>query len=209
MKKLLTSSILLLLAISLWAQMNESISIKLGYPIPVGNNFLNGSEPNLKYKGIADIGIDYSFYRTNNLEVGILFNAMFLRLDMTDVNLMMLTPKLKMDYNINLKHVTIKPQLNVGYSHWQIRQDDYLIYPGEGEEYMVIEGSNENYNGFSAGLASKVILNTNRRLNWYLEVGYEFSRLEKPSNDIVNNSYNRNLGMVYPRIGVIWNFRKS
>ncbi len=209
MRKLLVTSVLLLLTMSLSAQVNESISVKLGYPVPVGNNFLNGSKPNLKYKGIADIGIDYSFYRINNLEVGILFNTMFLRLDMSDVNLMMLSPKLKLDYNINLKHMAIKPQLNVGYSHWQIRQDDYLIYTGEDDEYMVIGGANENYNGFSVGLASKIMLNTSHRLNWYLEVTYEFSRLEKPSNNVVNNSYNRNLGMVYSRIGVVWNFKKS
>lgn len=205
MKRLFLTSIFSVFVISSFSQINESISIKIGYPIAVGNNFLNNKDSDLKYKGIIDIGIDYSFYRMKNLEFGILFNATFLNLEISDANLMMLTPKLKMDYIINHNNMEIKPQISFGYSNWRLRQSDYQI--GEGDEEMTIEGIKENYNGLSMKFANKISFNKNKRINWYFEISYEFSRLEKPNNDIVDNNYNRNLQLFYPSIGVIWNFK--
>ncbi len=205
MKRLFLTSIFSVFVISSFSQINESISIKIGYPIAVGNNFLNNKDSDLKYKGIIDIGIDYSFYKMKNLEFGILFNATFLNLEISDANLMMLTPKLKMDYIINHNNMEIKPQISFGYSNWRLRQSDYQI--GEGDEEMTIEGIKENYNGLSMKFANKISFNKNKRINWYFEISYEFSRLEKPNNDIVDNNYNRNLQLFYPSIGVIWNFK--
>jgi hypothetical protein len=206
MKRLFLTLIFSVLFVSSFSQINESISIKIGYPIAVGNNFLNNKDSDLKYKGIIDIGIDYSFYRLKNMEFGILFNATFLNLEISDVNLMMLTPKLKMDYILNHNNLEIKPQISFGYSNWRFRQPDYQI--GEGDEEMTIEGINKNYNGLSMKFANKISFNKNKRINWYLEISYEFTRLEKPNNDIVDNNYNRNLQLFYPSIGVIWNFKK-
>lgn len=184
--------------------MNESISIKFGYPIPVGHSFLNSKKSEFKYKGVADIGIDYSFYRMKNFEIGLLFNAMFLNLDISNVRLMMLSPKLKIDYILNMNIVEIKPQVSFGYSNWRIRQPDYQV--GEGNEEMTIEGIKTNYDGLSVMLATKISLNTEKRINWFLEFAYELTRLEKPNENIVDNSYNRNLQLIYPRAGLIWNF---
>ena len=206
MKRLFLTSIFSFLLVSSFSQINESISIKIGYPISVGNNFINNKDSDLKYKGITDIGIDYSFYRLKNMEFGILFNATFLNLEISDVNLMMLTPKLKMDYILNHNNLEIKPQISFGYSNWRFRQPNYQI--GEGDEEMTIEGIKENYNGLSMKFANKISFNKNKRINWYLEISYEFTRLEKPNNDIVDNNYNRNLQLFYPSIGVIWNFMK-
>lgn len=212
MKRIIFASLFSVLIINSFSQLNESIAIKIGYPVVVGNNFLNNKNSEyknenseFKYKGVADIGIDYSFYRMKNLEFGLLFNATFLSLDISNVNLMMLTPKLKMDYNLNINKVEIKPQISFGYSNWRFTQPDYQI--GEGNEEMTIKGINVNYNGLSVMFANKLSWNMNKRINCYLEFAYEFTRLEKPNNNIIDNSHNRNLQLFYPRVGIIWNFR--
>jgi hypothetical protein len=211
-KRIIFASLFSVLIINSFSQINESIAIKIGYPVVVGNNFLNNKNSEyknenseFKYKGVADIGIDYSFYRMKDLEFGLLFNATFLSLDISNVNLMMLTPKLKMDYNLNINKVEIKPQISFGYSNWRFTQPDYQI--GEGNEEMTIKGINVNYNGLSVMFANKISLNMNKRINWYLEFAYEFTRLEKPNNNIIDNSHNRNLQLLYPGVGMIWNFR--
>ena len=140
-----------------------------------------------------------------NFEFGLLFNASFWNLEISDITLFMLTPKLKMDYILILKNIEIKPQIGFGYSNLRFSQPDYLI--GEGNEEMTIKGVNENYSGLSMSLASKILLNRSKKLNWYFEIAYEFTRCEKLNNDIVDNSYNRNIQLFYPRIGVIWNFK--
>lgn len=205
MKRIIFALLFSLLIINSFSQINESISIKLGYPVAVGNNFLNNEKSEFKYKGVADFGIDYSFYRMNNLEFGVLFNATFLKLNISDVKLMMVTPKLKMDYILQFNKIEIKPQLSFGYSNWQFRQPDYQIE--EGNEEMTIKGVNLNYNGLSIMFANKISFSSNKRINWYLEAAYEFTRLEKPDNDIVDNSHNRNLQLIYPRIGIVWSFQ--
>ena len=206
MKNILSFTLLFAMFVNSYSQFNQSTAIKIGYPIAIGNNFLNNKNSNFKYKGIADIGIDYSFYRIKKMEFGLLFNATFLNLEITDVNLLMLTPKLKMDYILDLHKIDIRPQISFGYSNWRFRGSDYIIV-NEYEE-MTIEGISENYDGLSMKFANKISFNKSKRINCFFEFAYEFTRLEKPNTGALDIKYNRNLQLFYSNIGIIWNFRK-
>lgn len=173
----------------LYSQINKSnIAFEIRYPTPIGHNFINSTD--FKYNGIVDIGIGYNFLKVKNLELGVLFNASILRFSITDVTLTTLSPKLKIDYKINVKRISIVPNVAVGYSNWRFNSSNYT----------------ENYSGLTFKGGTKVVLNKNNRLNWYMLLAYEFTRLEKPSEPVQNSNYTRNIQILYPGIGVIWKY---
>ncbi len=186
------------------AQMNtRKIAFELRYPIPMGDNYLNkgwGSG----YSGIIDIGVDYNVIKKNGWGVGVLFNSSILKLSKTNVTLYILSPKFKVDYELKMNKFSIIPQIAVGYSNWRFRAPEMTVYdefgdPLESEKYK------ENRNGLTIKGATKFVLNNSNRLHWYLQIAYEFTKLDDSSN----LKYNRNMSLLYPGVGVIWNFNKE
>ena len=72
------------------------------------------------------------------------------------------------------------------------------------------ENKIETQHGVSIKVATKIIFEKNKRINIFFVMGYELYRLQEladapPSFD----SYNRNIQLIYPGIGVILKLGKS
>jgi hypothetical protein len=118
MKRIFAFAILLFTYTQSFSQFVDSdLSLTLGYPIPVGHNFINKGA-DVGYTGIADIGLDYTVFKASKIDVGILMNTSFLKFKPGDVSLNILSPKVKVGYTIKLKKIDIKPQLAIGYAHF-------------------------------------------------------------------------------------------
>jgi len=207
MKKITIICLILTITISSFSQINtENISFELRYPIPIGDNFINKGFDN-GYLGLIDLGIDYNILKTNGLGVGIILNTSVLRLSETDLTLMILSPKLKVEYEIDLNKISIIPQVGVGYSNWRFRAPEMTYYdefgnPVQGEKYK------ENENGLTIKGATKLVINGDKQIKWYFNLSYEFTKLEKPEQEGGDTKYNRNIHLIYPGIGMTWDFGK-
>lgn len=139
--------------------------------------------------------------------VGLLLNTSVLKLYEPDITLAVISPKIKVEYEIDLNKVLIIPQIGVGYSNWRfILPIDYII--DDNDIYHPTYGyrRTSSENGFTLKGGTKILINSDKRVKWYINLAYEFTRLEKPTSDAENNSFNRNIQMFYPGIGLIWDF---
>ena len=207
MKRLLFVLIILIPMNSLFSQINrEEIAIDVRYPIPIGDNFLNNNSRG-GYLGLVDIGIDYNLLKLNNFGIGFLINSTVLSFSKNDVTLIILSPKIKVDYKININKISIIPNIAIGYSNWQFRSSAKTFAVENGIPVQIDQAA-EFLNGITLKGGTKVVLNSTSRLNWYFQFAYEFTRLEKTDNGIDSN-YNRNMHILYPGIGVVWKFNKK
>ena len=207
MKRLLFVLIILIPMNSLFSQINrEELAIDVRYPIPIGDNFLNNNSRG-GYLGLVDIGIDYNLLKLNNFGIGFLINSTVLSFSKDDVTLIILSPKIKVDYKININKISIIPNIAIGYSNWQFRSSAKTFAVENGIPVQIDQAA-EFLNGITLKGGTKVVLNSTSRLNWYFQFTYEFTRLEKPDNGIDSN-YNRNMHILYPGIGVVWRFNKE
>jgi len=207
MKRLLFVLIILIPMNSLFSQINrEELAIDVRYPIPIGDNFLNNNSRG-GYLGLVDIGIDYNLLKLNNFGIGFLINSTVLSFSKNDVTLIILSPKIKVDYKININKISIIPNIAIGYSNWQFRSSAKTFAVENGIPVQIDQAA-EFLNGITLKGGTKVVLNSTSRLNWYFQFTYEFTRLEKPDNGIDSN-YNRNMHILYPGIGVVWRFNKE
>lgn len=207
MKKIIIFGLFFLSSISTYSQLNtENISFELRYPIPMGDNFINKGFDN-GYIGLIDLGVDYNIVKNKGLGIGVLLNSSVLKLSESDLTLMILSPKLKVEYEIDLNKVSIIPQVGVGYSYWRFRAPEMTYYDEfgnsvQGEKFKL------NENGFTLKGATKLVINNDKRLKWYFNLSYEFTKLEKPEPKGGDTKYNRNIHLIYPGIGMTWDFRK-
>jgi hypothetical protein len=173
---------------------SSDLSLTLGYPIPVGNNFVNKGGNG--YTGIIDFGLDYTIFKANRLDVGILMNTSFLHFKATDVALNILSPKIKVGYTIQLKIVDIQPQIAIGYSHFSFKGP------------AVFNGSvyNESARGISAKASTKVILKSEKKVNYYVSLAYEFNKLGELTTEAANTDFNRHIQFISPGVGILWKF---
>lgn len=202
MKKVTFLLIILIQVSTLLAQNKKQyLAFELRYPIPTGNNFVNKGF-DYGYTGWIDAGLDYNFFTTGKLGIGLTFNSSFLRLPNYKVNLMILSPKIKIEYQIKLNKIAIVPNIAIGYSNWSFRQKlktmDMIGNPTGTQLYKEI------YDGLTIKGATKLVFNSENPLNWYVQMAYEFTRLEKPEYGY-SDSRSRNMKMFYPGGGVIWN----
>ena len=207
MKKFFLFITIIMLSYKLFSQSNKNISLELRYPIPIGHNFVNGNLNN-GYNGIADIGINYSLLKSKNFALGLLFNSSLLRLSITDVNLLILSPKIKIDYKININKINIIPSFALGYSNWRFTSNSFPMIDASGN---VIQGKKykNNINGITFNGSTKIVSNTSNRLNWGISIAYEYTKLEKPTNGAINSNFNRNISILYPGFVIIWDFKKN
>lgn len=205
MKKLLVIGLIIFQSITSCAQNNaHKISFELRYPVPFGDNFINNAYDN-GYSGLIDIGIDYNIIEKNGLGIGILLNSSFLKLSETDVSLIILSPKIKIDYEYKVDQFSIIPQIGLGYSNWQFRIPAYNLTDADGNP---LEGEDQvKYrNGLTIKGGAKFVFNSNKRLDFYFQIAYEFTKLDKPDNGASNSANNRNIHLFYPGVGVSWKF---
>ncbi len=211
MKKITIIGLILTITISTFAQINtDNISFELRYPIPIGDNYINKAFDN-GYLGLIDLGVDYNIIKSNGLGIGILLNSSVLRLSESDLTLIILSPKLKVEYEIDLNKISIIPQIGAGYSNWIFRSpapdltltDEYgNPVQGDGEKFK------KNESGLTLRGGSKLVLNTDSKVKWYINFTYEFTKLEKPDKPALDTKQNRNIHMIYPGVGLTWNFGK-
>ncbi len=182
---------------------NQSISLTAGHPITVGYNFLNGHSNNTNYDGIAGFGIDYSAIKINQFSFGIMVDAAFLEMNLSDVSLAVLSPKIKAEYAFIINRIQLIPQAGIGYSNWRFRQADMWV--GTPPDEYLLRGHRDNYHGITGKLAGKFLFSMTQKAGLFLEFAYEFTRLGK-NPDLLDIPYNRNLQIISPKIGVTWNF---
>jgi len=192
MKRALAFAILLFTYTQSFSQFaGSNLSLTLGYPVPVGHNFINKGA-DIGYTGIADIGLDYTIFKVNKIDVGILMNTSFLKFKPADVSLNILSPKVKVGYTIQLKKIDIQPQLAIGYAHFSF----------DGSEYNY----KENSGGLAAKASTKVILKSNKKINYYLSLAYEFNKIGELTPDASGTNFNRNIQFITPGVGILWKF---
>jgi hypothetical protein len=202
MRKLIFAGLILFHSIWAYSQIsNERISIELRYPLPLGHNFIHKAG----YVGLFDIGVGYSLIKSNGLSLGVVLSSSALRFDLTDLNLFVISPKFKAEYEIILNKLTIIPQIGIGYSNWRFRAPG-IMYTDEMGNQVQDENFKINYNGLTAKAATRILINNDKNLKWYFNMAYEFTRLERPENLISNFAYNQNIQLFYPGIGVAWIF---
>lgn len=207
MRLTLIIGFILLYSIPSYAQSNRhAIALELSYPMTSGDNFINHANDR-GYSGLISVGVDYNLIRINGLGIGILFNSSMLKLPETDLKLTAHSPKLKIEYEIDLNKISIIPQVGIGYSSWRFRAPEKVWVDEFGDKYLQPKFK-KNDKGLTVRGSSKIVLNNRRSLKWYLNIAYEFTKLEKPKDGSIDNSYNRNIQILYPGIGVIWNFGK-
>ena len=190
---------------SIYSQLHKDLSFELRYPIPLGNNFINKAFDN-GYSGIIDLGVDYSVIRYGKFSVGLTFNSALFRMSETDVTLWTLTPKIKVDFNVDFNKLSVIPRLGIGYSNW--RTYAMMQYTNDSQEPTGTFLEKTIQNGLSVQASTKVLIKNNKKINWFIQLAYEFTKLEKPEAPAIDSKYNRNIHLVYPGIGLIWNFRK-
>lgn len=181
---------------------NENISFDIRYPVPIGNNFINKGFGK-GYHGLVDLGIGYNFIKFKNLNVGIQFNTSFLNLSQTDVHLNILSPKINLEHSLRFNKLKIINQVGIGYSNWSFKEND-VVAIDHPSAIPYLANNKQNTHGYSIKAGSKIVVTSNKIINWYLQLSYEFTKLQK--SELINSSYNRNIQMLYPGIGVIWSF---
>ncbi len=202
MRKLIIVGLVLFNSFFSYSQFSTgSISFELRYPISIGDNFINKGG----YSGLFDIGVDYNVIKTNGFGFGVLLNSSVFRLNENDLNLLVLSPKVKAEYEISLNKLTIIPQIGIGYSNWRFRAPG-ITYLDEFGIQIHDEKFKQNYNGLTVKGATKILINSDKNLKWYFNLAYEFTRLEKPQNAVNTSRYNQNIQLIYPGIGMTWNF---
>jgi len=190
----------------LYSQINkEDIAFELRYPIPVGDNFVNkGLDKG--YTGIIDYGIDYNVVKMKNFRVGIIVNTSYLKQTTSEVDLRIISPKIKCEYNYELSKISIIPQVALGYSklHFHAKATTIQI----DDQIFDIPEEESTESGLALKAGTKVVYNSHKTIQWYCSLAYEFTKLEKPSDGQGDTAFNRNIGLLYSGVGVIWTFNK-
>ena len=114
--------------------------------------------------------------------------------------MVILSPKIKIDYEISMDKISIIPMVAFGYSNWRT-QSNFMGY-----------SSHSSMHGLTLKGATKVVFKSDKKMNWYLLFAYEFTQLEKPGYNVygsMDTNYNRIRQILYPGVGMIWKFNTS
>ena len=184
----------------------NNLFLEVRYPKTFGdiNKGFAGSN---KYIGLIDLGLDYKFFEINNWGVGINLNTSFLKLSETSTHLTILSPKLTMDYALPIDNKVFITQFGIGYANWRLRDSELITgqigNPSQNEEFK------QNENGLAIKVATKLVLNNNKKINWYLQLAYELTKL-KNADDLSNGYiFDGNMQVLYPGFGIVWNLKNK
>ena len=64
-------------------------------------------------------------------------------------------------------------------------------------------------NGLSFKGSIKIIIRNSNKLNWYFQLAYEFTRLEKSKYGEIDSNYNRNIQILFPGLGLLYKFKNQ
>lgn len=186
---------------------SHNISFGLQYPIPIGDNFINGDyDTDLAedYKGIINFELGYSFLNIKGFKVGFLYNTSILKYESSDLTLTTINPNLKIEYDMGLKKLNAIYHIALGYSNWRFRAPAQVFTFTNGDTYEM-EAYKENRDGLTFKGAGMLVFNNDGKIKFQIKMCYEFTKLDKP-NVGADVKFNRNIQMFYPGLGIIWNF---
>ncbi len=66
----------------------------------------------------------------------------------------------------------------------------------------------DNQNGLTLRWGAKLVLNSDNKVKWFINFTYEFTKLERSDKPVLDNKFNKSIHMIYPGVGLTWNFRK-
>jgi hypothetical protein len=209
MRKSIISTIFIFQTLICSSQINkDEFSFELRYPFPIGNNFLNNKLLDGScHIGIIDFGIDYNVIKPKNFGFGIIFNTSLLRLPETDITTTVFSPKIKAEYFINKQKFSFVPQIGFGYSRWRFKGPEMDAMDEYGNPIHL--NNKLTYNGLSFKGSIKIIIRNSNKLNWYFQLAYEFTRLEKSKYGEIDSNYNRNIQIIYPGLGILYKFKNQ
>lgn len=180
------------------------MSVRLDYPIPVGHHFVNkGFETG--YIGIANIGIDYCFMKKQHFVFDLILDAGALILPKHEIIGAAVSPKIGMGYHLDLDNISIVPHIGVGYAYWRFSAPERTFTDAYGN-LIFEEKSRIHHHGLTLRSGLKFIFNSKDKFQWFIHFNYDFTRLFLLDNSTTDNSYNRNIQIFYPGIGLIYNF---
>lgn len=195
MKKIILILLICLTSESIYSQINTNdISFELRYPITTGNNYLNKTLYG-GYTGLIDVGLDFNLVYLKNIGFGILLNSSTLRFPETNLTLNILSPKIKIEYSVSISKIKLIPQVGIGYSYWTSKAPNYT----------------KTDRGLSFKAGTKLVINNSKRIKWYFLIVYEYTKLNNSEhkNTDRDNSFNTNIQLIYPGIGINWTFNKK
>lgn len=198
MRKRLIVIWILFLSVTAFAQnRTNNIKFELKYPKVVGDNFITN------YRQFFDLGVGYDFLSKDKINIGIILNTTYLKNGPSAIDLFVVSPKLMLDYEIHFNKLKLLPQVGFGYSSWIFRSNKIHEINEYGDPTGNYTSFKENENGITFRTGVTLLKETTKRVNVYFLMAYEFTRLMKLDNG-GGSSYNRNIQIVYPGIGIVW-----
>lgn len=149
------------------------------------------------YSGLIDVSVDYNFLCFEKFSISLRYNNSWMTNRDSKIPLYIVSPKIKINYNIVVgNQVMLVPHFGVGYSFFLFRGEG-MVRNELGE--VVPEKYKQNEHGFSLIAGTKLRLNnTQKRVNWYFLLCYEYTKL-KIASPYINNK--KGIQILFPGIG--------
>ena len=184
MKYYLSFLLILSFAGSTVAQ-GPKIDASLGYPVPIGDNFVGAL-----YTSLIDLGGGYRFEETDLLKFGVSFNGSFLfnsaNPDVT-VNTYLLQPRLFAELKLEDAEM-VHPAVGIGYA--------VMIFDVAGASNGFDVSGSGSQSGFNLNL--RVAVDLSKRI--FAQLQYDFIKLNIPEG-IPATPFNTNINIVKPGLG--------
>jgi hypothetical protein len=170
----------------------SNLMLDVSYPIPIGYNYINYNE----YLGFGDLGLSYSIQAFNKMQFVLGLSSSYYNLAIPDFNysdarMTTISPKIGLNYLINLGKQTLITQGTCGYTTLIVK------IPATNQD----SGYNLIRHGFSYKGGMKFSFLSINKLTLYIEMLYEFTRLSKSERSDI--PYNRNIQILYPGVGIM------
>ena len=167
---------------------SSKFNIEAGYPIPIGNNFIQRN-----YYGIVDLGAGYRFANPKPVSIGFSFHGSVFRINNINdvgvngvrVNSYWFKPRIFAELNPELL-ANFQPSLAIGYS--------FLAFDVNDADLANQDSTESGFN-LNLGLAYHV----SRRL--YLKFQYDFIKLSL-DDEIPDITFNNSVHVLYLCLGV-------
>jgi hypothetical protein len=178
MKKHYFLSILLVLLFYTLSAQDKKWSVEASYPISVGDEF------DLDGRAILDLGVRYRFLEFGNFELGASLNASMFYSD-TQFTAGSFEGELLFDYNQS--HIFLQPRIflepHIPGLDW-LHPSIGLGYTWDFYKFSGISASeNSDFSDTEGGLNINLGISYDVYRNWFLQLQYDYIRLEKEFSD--------------------------
>lgn len=186
---------------------NHSVSIEVGYPLPIGNNVFNKGygQDQIFFghdgsNGLWDFGIGYNLTSLGKFGIGAAMNIAKFKLYPFQISTINYRPRINFNYPIQLNKLEISPSLGVGYS----------IHQYKGLVFTDVNGNTVGENPTSDGLLlnSSIRISTKResRLNYYVQIGYEYTSLFPKDEALAEVTKSTKIHILFSNLGLSYHF---